>query len=451
MSGSSDWVVAIDFGTAFSKAAAVPLQLPASEALKRARPLRVGDVANAVDPHLVPSALFLQNQNIYFGPDAIALVQRTSVGKREALQSFKLLLGTNDLTTFLETRPSRRIDPEGAFTYRELITLYLAYFLGLVEQAFRGDPNIGAGAITSWRYTRPGWFTERTARDHAVTVDLFSHAAGLLSALPPMFWRQPLSHDEVKRAFARASRGSIRVEAGVFEASAAATAYLPDVAASAWSIIVIDMGAGTTDFGSYMSVPSLSGRPKMHSLDHTIAIAGDDIDRSLLNVILQKAKGIRSRRELGGLWRHLLPSIRARKEEIFTSGGLTVEFFGHQVTCTRRELEASKDFRAIVNSISKYFSMVVAKTATLAAKNKLRETVVITTGGGARLPFISDMVKKAAAKRSSVRLRVAPARPLWIESVEFGDEIGPNFNQLAIAIGGAMAPKEMLIGARTDA
>jgi molecular chaperone HscA len=444
----SGWIVAIDFGTAFSKAAAVPCDLPAAEALRRARPLRVGEAAGAGNAHLVPSALFLLDRQVYFGADAAAHAQRSSVGKREALQSFKLLLGTNDLDAFLVTRPSRRIDPDGVFTYRELITLYLAYFLGLVGQAFRDDPTIIEGSVETWRYTRPGWFTERTQRDHILTVELFSNAASVLAALPPQFWRQPFSYDEAKRALAQARPGTINVDAGVFEASAAATAYLPDVVNAAWSMIVIDMGAGTTDFGSYMSVPGPSGKARLHSLDHTIAIAGDDIDRSLLNVIIQKAKGINSQRELGGLWRHMLPSIRARKEEIFSSGQLSIEFYGHTVSCSMRELQKSKDFRAIVEAISKDFASVIDQTAKRAAKYKLREMVVITTGGGARLPFIAEMVRKAAAKRSPVRIRVAPPQPLWINEATFRDEVGPIFDQLAIAIGGAIAPKEMLISAQ---
>ena len=445
MVNPGNWIIAIDFGTAFSKAAAVPRDVASPDAIRQARPLRVGQAAGSTNAHLVPSALFLQDGHVYFGPEAIAYAQRSSVGKREALQSFKLLLGTNDLENFLPTKPSRRVDPEGAFNYRDLITLYLAYFLGVVETAFRTDEVTAGGKAEAWRYTRPGWFTERTARDHAITVDMFSRAASVTAALPPEFWRQPLSFADAHKALAQATVGTITVEAGVFEASAAAAAYLPDVVDAAWSMIVIDMGAGTTDFGSYMSLPGVSGRARLHSLDHTVAIAGDDIDRSLLNVIIQKAKGIDSPRELGGLWRHLLPSIRARKEEMFSKGELTVEFYGHSVSCSIRELQKSPDYRAIVDAISKDFAIVVDRTVKRAAKHKLRETVVIATGGGARLPFIAEMVRKAAAKRRKVRLRIAPSQPGWVKDANLSSEIGPIFDQLAIAIGGAMAPKEMLI------
>jgi molecular chaperone DnaK (HSP70) len=205
------------------------------------------------------------------------------------------------------------------------------------------------------------------------------------------------------------------------------------------------MGAGTTDFGSYMSLPGLEGRARLHSLDHAIGIAGDDIDRSLLNVIISKAKGINSQRELGGLWRHLLPSIRARKEEIFATGELTIQFYDHQISCSIRELQKNKDYRAIVDAISRDFAIIVDRTAKRASQHKLNETVVITTGGGARLPFIGEMVRKAAAKRSGVPLRIAPPQPAWISQVELREEVGPIFDQLAIAIGGALAPKEMLI------
>ena len=446
MSDPTGWIVAVDFGTAFSKAAAVPSSSSGLNAIRAARPLRVGEAAGATKAHFVPSALFLIDRAIYFGPEAVERAQRSNLSKREALQSFKMLLGTNDLANFLPTKPSRRIDPEGAFTYRELITLFLAYFLGLVDQAFKEDVVIDGGKAEVWRYTRPGWFTDRTARDHELTVDLFTRAAGVRLGLPEKFWLRPLSYEDAHRALSQAGgTRAIAVEAGVFEASAAAAAYLPDIAHKAWSMIVVDMGAGTTDFGSYMSLPGATGRPKLFSLDHTIAIAGDDIDRSLLNVIISKAKSIKSERELGGLWRHLLPSIRARKEELFANGELRVEFYGHTVKCSIQDLQKSKDYRAIVDSIEKDFATVVSRTAKQAARNKLDETVVIATGGGARLPFIADMVRKASARRAAVRLRIAPPRPAWIEDADFRDEVGLVFPQLAIAIGGAMAPKELLI------
>ncbi|MDZ4760941.1 MAG: hypothetical protein SGJ21_07710 [Alphaproteobacteria bacterium] len=446
MSGPGGWIVAVDFGTAFSKAAAVPRSATGPDAILRARPLRVGQVAGASRPHFVPSALYLADRSIHFGPDALDRVQRSTVGKREALQSFKLLLGTNDLEAFLPTRPSRRIDPEGVFSYRDLIVLYLAYFLALIDHAFREDIVIDGGSAEVWRYTRPGWFTDRTQNDHALTVDLFERAEAVRLALPDKFWLSPLSYEAAQTALlAPSSAERLNIEAGVFEASAAAAAYLPDVVDKAWSMIVVDMGAGTTDFGSYMRFPDACGESKLVSLDHTIAVAGDDIDRSLLNVIIKKAKSFQTSRERGGLWRHLLPSIRARKEEIFARGHLDIEFFGYRVNCSVRDLQRSRDYRAIVRLIRKDFAAVVSRTARNAKQHNLAETIVVATGGGAELPFMSDMLRRATARRSGVPVRLAPSAPRWIAQSDFREEVSPIFHQLAIAIGGAMAPRELLI------
>lgn len=451
MAGAVGWTVAVDFGTAFSKAAVAPRDAGGA-AIEHARPLRVGAAARARDPHLVPSALFLQDGHAYFGPEAVDRAQRSNVGKREALQSFKLLLGTNDLEAFLPSKPSRRIDPDGAFNYHELISLFLAYFLGLIESTLKEDPRFGDEDRVVWRYTRPGWFSDRTERDHRQTVQLFRRGAGLLAELPPRFWTTPLSYATLRAALNKNASAAIEVEAGVFEATSALAAYLPDVGGSVWSMIVIDMGAGTTDFGSYLSTPGKSGA-QLKTLDHTIALAGDDIDRALLNLIIQKAEGFESARDLGGLWRHLLPTIRARKEEIFATGELHIEFYGRSVACSIRELEKSRDYRAIVGAISKDFRRILERTIKTAASYSVPETVVITSGGGARLPFVAEIVRKAAAKRRAVPLRVGPRQPSWVDNSDVGREIGPIFNQLAIAIGGAMAAKEMLIGvnAKVDA
>ena len=71
----------------------------------------------------------------------------------------------------------------------------------------------------------------------------------------------------------------------------------------------------------------------------------------------------------------------------------------------------------------------------------------IAVGGGASAPFIQGLIRSKGL-RSSPRVTPRAATPDWAHAREFQGNLAPVFPQLAIAIGGALAPKEML-AART--
>src|SRR5690349_13938696 len=153
---AADWSIGLDFGTAFSKAAGAKIMPTEDATLRAVRPLRIGLAAGSSRPYLVPSSLFLDRERVHFGSRAIKLLIGANLEDRELVRSFKRVLGANDYEDALNRYPRPTVDPDRMFTLGDLIVLYLAFLLALVEatapEAF-GDPRAMQAARV--RFTRP--------------------------------------------------------------------------------------------------------------------------------------------------------------------------------------------------------------------------------------------------------------------------------------------------------
>jgi molecular chaperone DnaK (HSP70) len=442
MTSASDVrVVSIDFGTAFSKAAAV------IRYADRTRPLQpevlaVGKQAGWPGDYFVPSAVFLDKRVIYFGAEALAVPLPPG---REVLQSFKLLLGANELGGLLDSRPAKKIDPDSTFTHRDLIILYLAYFIDLMELSLDGVDLAAADGSSVMRYTRPGWFTSRTDRDHGEIVRLLQTGKDVLRIMGSGFWRTPLDYDRARAALdeARADIGLV-VEAGVFEATAAASCYLQDDGPSR-CFVILDMGAGTTDLGAYLFSATSAGAGKIIASRSTLTIAGDDIDRALMNLLIDQAVDARSVSARSLLWRSLIPDVRAHKKRLYETGELTLKRRdGSSLSCSLKQLGQSAEYRSIVKSISTAYRDLVNATAVEASRHDIKEIIGIAAGGGAALPFIQELVKTAKPKKR-INYRSTRELPGWMQGMRDGEFVAKDFSQLAVVIGAVIAPSTLLI------
>ena len=97
------WTLCIDFGTAFSKAAAAPSDAWAGFHAEDVRPLMIGEPEAGGNIFLLESAVFVDDERLLFGPAAIARAEAHAPRKRQALKSFKTLLSVSDLDRALNT------------------------------------------------------------------------------------------------------------------------------------------------------------------------------------------------------------------------------------------------------------------------------------------------------------------------------------------------------------
>lgn len=438
---AAGWIVSVDFGTAFSKAAAVPDGLSPSEARRQVRALALGAVAGAPSPMLAPSVVFLDRGEVALGP--LAQERAASAGaKREPLQSFKLLLGAADLAAVAASRPNRLIDPDSAFVYRELIVLFLAYLLGLVDEAF--DQNRPAAAAQAQlRYTRPGWYTHRTAADHAFIRDLFASARGVLGVLGGGFWRRPLSYETARLAL-KADPAPVFIDGGLFEATAVAVGFLPDPLPKTERLLVVDIGAGTTDIGAYVAAP---GEPlqEVAAARRVLTVAGDAVDRAVMDVILAKAPLSRKPDLQAAFWRSLLSSVRTHKETLFDLGRMAIRCDGKLLVVTQREVENGPLFKGLVTDVTAAFVASLNTAIAAARQSEAPGLSLALAGGGSALPFAREMIRRAKAQGPRFALTPLPSCPEWAYDPVFHGALAPNYAKVAIALGAALAPRDILI------
>lgn len=435
------WNVCVDFGTAFSKAAAGPIGAWSEFDPKQVRPLAIGAVAPSGNPFLLESAVFVGDTHIYFGAEAVRQASALAAEKRQALRSFKTVLSVPDLERVLETQAPLSIDPHRLFRQRDLIVLFLAYLTRALDNALALDPVL-AGATLRRRYTLPAW--KGHLQTHKQITMLFAAAARVGADLGDgLFDPAGLPLSVGLNAVRQVAQMAPQPVSVIFEATAAAAYSVVGLKSSASHLLVVDMGAGTTDFAALVN----RGAQLEEIVESRVTLmqAGDMIDRILLDLALQKAPNLKGRAEQAELWRSLMGSIREVKESLFLDRRAAFSHNGKAIAIHLRDLEKDRDFKAFVRELRKAFELSLHALAARAAKDKQKEICVVPVGGGAYAPFIQEMVRQAKAPK--VHVTSYPATPDWAHAATFDGNLAPIFPQLAIAIGGALAPNALLAAA----
>lgn len=435
-SSGSEWTVCVDFGTANSKAAAVRRDERDPRAV---RPLIISDAAN---PFLLPGLLIVDpdEKRVLFGQTA----QRVAGGlpaNREALRSFKTLLGARDLSRSVRTLLPPGIDPTRQFRQRDLLVLFLAYLLRGVARAIERDVTVRAAGSRGFalRYTRPDWNRAAAAGHNREIAAMFKDAAGIAEELAPSLDAGIVSVDSALAALDAASgrRVDLEVEGAVFEAAAAAFACLESTGPRSAGVLVLDVGAGTTDIGAI----GFGGDDawEIGEARRTVSQAGDAIDVALLNLVIERSRlrGVDARARA---WRDLLVDVRAGKEHMLTSGKAAFRVGDRVVRLSAREAMEAPDIAAAFDAIEDAF-LDGLQAAAEAVRNAGGTTLtVVAVGGGAALPAVQAMARSGRPKGVRLRIERAPSVPDWAQKTAFGGAFAPIFPMMAVAIGGASAP-----------
>lgn len=437
----SDWTLCIDFGTAYSKAAVAPTGAWTSFDPATIRPLMLS--AEGQNAFLLDSAIFIDEDRVLFGRAALNEADAQADAKRAALRSFKTLLSVSDLERALNTNAPATIDPHRVFQMRDLIVLYLAYLLASIDRALLTDPILAQGGILRRRYAAPAWRSGDSAGMHSVIVRLFAEAEAFRTAVGKrLLSPEGISLRAISDALPKAMDSAEPLEMGlIFEATAAAAYTSVGLEGAGSHMIVVDMGAGTTDIAALARLgPRTIELPEARV---TLKQAGDFIDRVIANRVLESAKWAKRPEERAELWSVLMRQMTDIKEAIMADGRATLRNQGRSLTLSLREVEKDEDFRDFEKSLRQAYDHALAIVRDDARARGRSEVQAIAVGGGASTPFIQELIRR---KMESTRPRVIPrpATPDWAHAREFRGNLAPVFPQLAIAIGGALAPDSML-------
>jgi molecular chaperone DnaK len=439
----SDWTLCIDFGTAYSKAAVAPVGAWLRFDPAYVRPLMLSGHEGQGNAFLLDSAIFIDNDRVLFGRAAIARANDLGDTKRTALRSFKTLLSVSDLARALNTNAPATIDPHRVFQMRDLIVLYLAYLLATIERATASDTVLAEAEMVNRRYAAPAWRSGDSAGMHDVIVRLFGEAEAFREAAGKrLLMPEGISLRTISDLLPKAMEQGQPLEMGlIFEATAAAACTSIGLERSVSHTIVVDMGAGTTDIAAMARIASRT--IQLPEARVTLKQAGDFVDRIIVNQVLDQAKWARKQSQKAELWAVLMRQIGDIKETVLADGRATLRNQGRSISLSLRDIERNPDFKDFIKSLREAYDHSLAVVRDDARARGKADVQAIAVGGGASTPFIQELIhRKAGSTRPRVTAR--PATPDWARSDVYKGNLAPVFPQLAIAIGGALAPDGML-------
>ncbi len=446
MTRAAEWSIGLDFGTAFSKAAGTRIMSSESATLREVRPLRIGAAGGSSRPYLVPSSMFLDRQRVQFGAWAIKRLIAADLEERELVRSFKKALGANDFEDALNRYPRPSVDPDRIFTLGDLIVLYLAHLLALVEAAIADGAFGRTGSMQACRvrFTRPGWIPDRIAAAHEVMTQLFNRAHGVHRVLGNAL----LAPDGVEYAIARAALEKVSqghtpfpgLDGGIYEASAVGLCHYSDAKTPNY-LLIVDVGAGTTDVAALVRAPFGNEICIVRAGRRTIDIAGDHFDSALIDLLIAKAR-LKTDADRGALANRITPIVRDLKEDVFSKGALQASFRGRKLACTAAELERHPTFKAALGEISRLYETCLSELVQASRREGVSSIGVVLAGGGAHLPAIRNAISRRRWVGLGVRIRHLPDTPAWVRTLNPVQDYAPLFSQMSAAFGAAISAPE---------
>jgi hypothetical protein len=482
--------ICLDFGTAMSKAWATGRN--EAETL----PLLIGKSAGG-DGLIVASSIFIaDNGRVYIGQEAEKQHRADLRPGRLRFDNLKRLLSEHVVGTELRSLPlTSGIDPTGSgLTGGDLLVLYLAWLTDISEIALvealtategklsigradpRGVPRRFAIPCFESKDFNDGRERSKWARDimsdallrAQLLADTLTGRWGQLttSGLVPLMGQlhaldvRDLSHLISTDAAVREpiAAGASRFDAVMDRGNEPASAPTREL------LLVIDAGAGTTDFALFQVItPIGQTRARYGLLRKSVRmsrIAGNEVD-SILRPIILNACGVDpqkfSAEDVAYAQIDLDSRIRDIKRALFDTSTAEVDLrphFGGTVSLNLllRDSKMKSDGEELLEIrreiISSLFTQEELDAVRIAGGGGAIRVYVLLTGGSASIPIISNL-GAGSQEIAGMRFRFTPVEELpdWIARLPRGaaEQMAAVYAQSAVAIGGSVAnlPKEL--------
>jgi molecular chaperone HscA len=442
-------LMCLDFGTAMSKAFASS----ASEFLD----LELGAAAGR-QGYPLPSSVFIGDDGkAYFGYEAIELSQELIESGRERLDSIK---------GWLSLRKEGNLDGEVCvlqksfnpteyrLTQGDLIRIYLAYLTDIAERALAKYQIAGKniGRYVKRRFARPCWPDAAQVQWADTLMRNMLAEAQILADTFSGRWEGGIHVAELKAAIEQirvlGRRPGYLIDNGVPEPVAVAAGAVAGARNQRDAYMVVDVGAGTTDFGLFVAARLQSDddeepRHRVFQVPasiHGLMQAGDKVD-AMLRVFITRKEGVDTDDISGKLiTADLTRRIRSLKETLFKTG--SVEYALADGTIGKVHLDefladerVERFAKAVEDGFKKSLESVNESWLRWLAMEGVRLHVVLT-GGSSSLPMMQALARGwIEAKGFRIMRDAAEPRPAWMDDAP--DELLVSYPQLAVAIGGA--------------
>lgn len=439
----ADMLLCLDFGTAMSKAFA-------SVFPSRHLDLELGVVAGGTG-YALPSSMFISRDGrAYFGFEAIDRSQGAENSGRERLDSIKGWISLREGGTLDDDSHElgSAMNPTTVrLTQGDMLRIYLAYFTDTAAQALaRHLPDADARYIKR-RYARPSWSDSKAKWGDQLMRRMLAQAQILADTFTGQ-WAGGIDVALLKQAVEKTKRleqlPDYLVESGVPEPVAVAAGEFIDSENTRDAFMVVDVGAGTTDFGLFVAArKSLDDEPRIFQIAKSIkglGQAGDKVDGLLRGFIAHKERIDTSDNAGKLILADLTRRIREFKEILFKEGEL--KYTLSDDTVGRIQLQEFLDDEKVLafgKLVEKGFYEALQEVHESWLSSLTHPGVrlhVVITGGSSPLPMMQALGKGFIVVKGHhiERVQIDP-KPYWMD--EMPDEFAKVYPQLAVAIGGA--------------
>jgi hypothetical protein len=434
--------ICLDFGTAMSKAALVDDESGDDEVIKVLKLGIPGDQQEISDTMLI-SSVFIDGEGvIWFGKAAEDRSRLENIdGKRQRLDNIKRRLSEAGLDDPL----GKRLNPtDSSVKYRDMILAYLTFFTWTVNVCLG---ELGYPKNVQRRFAMPCLEGEKR-REVAHELGQLVGQAQVLADTFGARLAMGVSLSEFMRATVELRRRPLQypfVMEELTEPLGVAGSLLNWKTFDNRLAMVIDVGAGTSDFSLYrLSIDPKSGKNTAVEVDGSskgITEAGNYLDRILIALILKRA-GItvdhpRSL-EISG---KLELDIRNLKESLFNdesvfvpiNGAEDVEISLAEFLQTDAVVKFGDSLKAAMQSI---LEEVNDSFIHWVSRTPGRYLTVVLTGGGSSLPMVKVLAEGTLkVGNDHIPLAVALPFPKWLE--ELHPDLESDYSRVAVSLGGA--------------
>lgn len=426
VAAEDELMLCLDFGTATSK---VGLVRCGREVL----PLALG---SSPDAFTVEASLFAEDDMLHIGPAAVttSLAQR-----RPRMDSLKRVLGRLPLGRNPETTALTDLGVAGAPSQLSLAEAMVSILTWLTHRArSAASSQHGLEGRLMRRFALPCWPSARWLSLKPIIARWMAEAEILADSLASSLDENVISQSDVRslrqRLHVLPRLPENLIGRAVSEPVAAAASRFGPDAVTRGLVLVVDMGAGTTDLAVFV----VDAQPEaarfeilpIEGATDVLGRAGDTVDRALREVMQSRIQSLPRR-----LRRPLPHSLRREKERLLIEGNLEIE--GHPAqTISRDELLSHPNVASFEPLLRERIRQLLARIPASALKRwSDGQLYVCLTGGGAHLPMVSRLVH-GATKVHGVNLehRPGPELPPFLRQYP---ELRAAYARLAVALGGA--------------
>jgi molecular chaperone HscA len=443
--------VCMDFGTAMSKATFVYDNEDEDAEEIRVLMLGIPGDQEQVDETMLVSSVFIDDDGLlWFGQHAIERAQAAPDG-RARMDNIKRALSEGNLGEPVD--PAHNPSQYG-LTYEDVVLAYLAFFTWTINSALLSDVSEPKVARNFKRRFAMPCFPRASAQ---IVKDKLKVLLGEAQVLADTFKDDIHEGLELGRFLSalRQLRSEPRtypfIEESVTEPLGVAGSILSWKASNNSLVLVVDIGAGTSDFSLYRLRVAINedgtlnkaktNAGEVEGTARGITEAGNHLDKILMAFILKQAGVDATHANYVNITHALERDIRNYKEALFSSGSVYVVLY------TNDAIEVSLDEFMALDAITAFESSL-RKTVTdilesadstwiewVRAHPNRRLTIVLA-GGGASLPMVRRLAQgTVTAHGMTIPVAAAKSFPDWLRD-DYPD-LEASYPRIAASLGGA--------------